>query len=161
MVSCGLAAGWIIREVIFHMLSVNRSSIRARGKWATYLFPILLGFFPRLLLLISQKSYVKEYIFNSLLFHLAFLQEQQERTSPTVQEIVKSLFQITFFIVPLNKASHVAKPRFKVIEQLTPTLARRPKVTWQKRLEMEIGRGFSHFCTLVMLSNKYVSNTFD
>ena len=83
----------------------------------------LLGFFPGLLLLISQNSYVKECIFNCLAFHLSSLQEQQERISPSVQEIFKSLFQVTFLTILLNKASHVAKPSFNGVENLSPALA--------------------------------------
>ena len=59
-------------------------------------------------------------IFNCLAFHLSSLQEQQQRISPSVQEIFKSVFQVTFLIVLLNKASHVAKPRFNGVEKLTP-----------------------------------------
>lgn len=127
---------------LFTCLMSNRPLIRVIKANGPHASPYsLLGFFPGLLLLISQNSYVKECIFNCLAFHLSSLQEQQERISPNVQEIFKSLFQVTFLTVLLNKARHVAKPRFNGVEKLTPAHARgSSKVTLQRCMGTEIGR---------------------
>lgn len=134
------------KSFFFTCLISNRPLIRvikANGPHASSYS--LLGFFPGLLLLISQNSYVKECIFNCLAFHLSSLQEQQERISPSVQEIFKSLFQVTFLTVPLNKASHMAKPRFNGVEKLTLVHARgSSKVTLQRCTGTEMGRISNH-----------------
>ena len=145
----------------FTCLMSNRQLIRvikANGPHASSYS--LLGFFSGLLLLISQNSYVKECIFNCLAFHLSSLQEQQQRISPSVQEIFKSLFQVTFLIVLLNKASHVAKPRFNGVEKLTPAHVQGEFQSHIAKVHGDRDRQnfycffFFFFLTLVILLNK-------